>query len=167
MTRPIGRPSKLNDETKKRLFDAVKQCNTLEVSCSQAGISYRTMRNWEERGRREKSGEYFHFFQALRQAKAEAEAQLVGIITRATEKDWKAAVYLLERRNPKDWGKSGWSDACTHALLDDWHKDEMEGDREFLNRLGQTPEGREALLVLSRIGLDIESDEGEKDHNRN
>jgi hypothetical protein len=87
MSRPRSHPSKINKETKIRFYNAIIGGCTLEAACEHAGISYRTVKNWEERGQGQQSGEYFHFFQEIEQARGLAEVELVRVISRAAVKD--------------------------------------------------------------------------------
>jgi hypothetical protein len=151
MTRPRGRPSKLNEETKIKLFDAIKGGNTLEAACEHAGISYRTMKNWEERGQREQSGEYFHFFEEIEQAKGLAEVELVRIISCAALEDWRAGAWLLERLNPLKWSlrpemlQKRLEIASIGAQDDSW----AEMDREIIHRTLEDPVATEHLIALT------------------
>jgi transposase len=98
-----GRPSKLTPEVKKRLLDAIRAGNYFEPACVYAGITYRTFRNWMERGEEAKSGEYFQFFHEVTRAEAEAEARMVAQWQAQVPNDWRAAKDFLARRYPDRW----------------------------------------------------------------
>lgn len=52
-----------------------------------------------------RSNRYTKFQDAVRKAKAWAEARDVIIITKHAEKKWQAAAWLLERKHPRRWGR--------------------------------------------------------------
>lgn len=100
-----GRPSKLTEEVKNRLLDALRMGNYYEAACAYAGVSYSTLRGWIVKGEKAKSGKYLKFLEAVRQAEAEAEARIVLQWQKAMPEDWRAAQAFLERRYPERWGK--------------------------------------------------------------
>lgn len=102
-SKKVGRPSKLTPEVKKRLLDAIRAGNYYETACTYAGITYRTFRNWMERGEQAKSGEFFQFFHEVTRAEAEAEVRLVAQWQAQAGQDWRAARDLLARRHPERW----------------------------------------------------------------
>lgn len=104
MAKSKGRPSKLTPETRKRLFDAIKAGCYYDVACRYAGISYATFRNWINKGEKSRSGEFFDFLEALKQAEAEAEVRMVMLWQSKMPEDWKAARDFLARRYPDRWG---------------------------------------------------------------
>ena len=100
-----GRPSKLTEEVKNKLLDALKMGNYYDAACAYAGIHYYTFRLWMAKGEKAKSGEFFEFFEAVKEAENEAEARTVLLWQKAIPKDWRAAQAFLERRYPERWGK--------------------------------------------------------------
>lgn len=100
-----GRPSKLTEEVKNRLLDALRMGNYYDAACAYAGIHYYTFRLWMAKGEKAKSGEFFEFFEAVKEAENEAEARTVLLWQKAIPKDWRAAQGFLERRYPERWGK--------------------------------------------------------------
>ncbi len=101
-----GRPSKLTEETKKVLLRGIQAGLPYGLACANAGIHYRTFRNWTKKGEAAKSGEFFQFFQALKRAEAEGALQLIANIRRAgNEGPWQASAWILERRHPEDYGR--------------------------------------------------------------
>lgn len=113
--RSRGRPSKLTDETVKKLMEAIIDGNTYEAACNYAGISYSVFADWVrkgeeytkmlEGGQKGIRWEFINFLKELNRAKAEAEVNLVKKIKEAGDKDWRANAFLLERRNPEQWAK--------------------------------------------------------------
>jgi len=105
MAKKRGRKDKLTPEVQQKLIEAIKEGNYYEAACAYAGISYQTFLNWLERGKREKSGKFFEFFEAVTRAEAEAERKIVKMWIEAIPEDWRAARDFLERRYPDRWGK--------------------------------------------------------------
>lgn len=103
----MGRPSKLTEETKKRLFQAIQLGCTYEHACDFAGISYQTMRNWIKKGEKATKGKFFDFVADLKKAEGKAVVGWLAHIEKAAkEGTWQAAAWKLERRYPKLWGKA-------------------------------------------------------------
>ena len=101
-----GRPSKLNEDTKGRLLQAIRLGCTYDKACSFAGISYQTLRNWIKRGEQATKGQYFDFVDELKKAEASAVVGWLAHIEKAAkEGTWQAAAWKLERRYPREWGK--------------------------------------------------------------
>ena len=100
------------------LIEALKLGNTFRNSCAVASVDYDLARRWMAIGGLPLSGEkikdyvdhdeaqepYKTFAQAVRTAMADAESTAVANIHNAGSKDWRAAAFLLERRNPEEWG---------------------------------------------------------------
>jgi len=132
-----GRPRKgeelFTPERRKMIVELVRAGNYFETAASCAGINPRTLRDWMRRGERQKEGDLREFFEAVMQARAEAEAYDVSLISSAARPkyapvfdkdnvpvmdpktgqqmmklvdrgDWKAAAWKQERLNPKHWG---------------------------------------------------------------
>jgi hypothetical protein len=95
----MTRPRKLTPETHERIVGAVREGNQLHVAAAYAGVSKSTFKEWCQRGR---CGEepFFAFIEALDEAMAAAEVSTVAVVdVAAKEGDWKAAAYLLDRRD--------------------------------------------------------------------
>lgn len=106
-----GRPSKLTPEVLARIINAVRTGNYIEPACAYAGIDQRTYHNWVARAKGARSGEYFQFFQALKQAQAEAEIALVSRWYGRAPEDWRSTSTMLMRRHPERWGAREESDS--------------------------------------------------------
>jgi transposase len=102
----VARPTKYTRDRKKRLLDALRDGNTRRAACMAAGIDQDTLANWAQR--------FSDFSEELTRAEAEAEVALVGIIRAAAPQDWRAALTLLERRWPNEWGKRERIDVYEH-----------------------------------------------------
>lgn len=101
----MGRPTKRNPATFRRLIDAVAAGNTLRDSCAAAGVDYSTFRKWMVEGETQTSGPLHEFFEAIKKAEADAIARYVARIEKAAADSWQAAAWYLERRRPEDWGR--------------------------------------------------------------
>lgn len=116
----MARPTGLTAELQVRIVDAIKAGNYTEVAAEAAGVSKRTYYYWMERGRKEaerleqnpsarprkSEAPFLQFFQAVKQAKAEAELRDLSIISNAARSgNWQAAAWKLERSHPERWGK--------------------------------------------------------------
>lgn len=120
-----GRPTKLNRELLKRISDIVRAGNYIETASAHAGIDKSTLYRWLKRGAREeerlqknpkskmKASEsiYVDFCNSIKKAIAESEMRDLLIIGKASEQDWKASAWRLERRFPERWSKKERLDA--------------------------------------------------------
>jgi hypothetical protein len=108
MTRGVGRPSKLTKERRDLFVTAIREGNYVETAAAVAGISKTSIYNWMARGREAKSGEFFAFLEAVKEAEAFAERTAVGQVRRAGATDtrnWAAAMTFLERRFRDRWAR--------------------------------------------------------------
>jgi transposase len=105
----LGRPTKLTPATKRKLLEGIGRGYILEVAAARAGIDYRTLANWVERGQAEEGGEFHDFFQELTHARFKGEAELADTIHEASQSqvdgDWHAAAHILACRHPERWSK--------------------------------------------------------------
>lgn len=102
--------SKLTPEVTDQITRLIRVGNTVEIAAAAAGISRSTFFAWMDRGKKSgaSNAPYREFREAVGQARAEAEAVLVGRVSKAAANgSWSAAAWLLERRAPERWGKPG------------------------------------------------------------
>jgi len=96
----MGRPTKLTPELQEKLCMLLSVGNTIETSCTLAGISVETYYAWFNQGEANKSGRHFEFSEAIKRAKTSAEAHHIRRIYQG-EKNWQSSAWWLERTNPK------------------------------------------------------------------
>lgn len=95
----MARPTKYTPDVVKRITDAIKLGATYELAASYGGISYRTFAEWNEKKPQ--------FSQAIKDAEGEAAVKwLAKIETAASDGQWTAAAWKLERRYPRDYGRT-------------------------------------------------------------
>lgn len=96
-------PSKLTAELTRQICGYVNGGVPLPTACGACGISWNTVATWLKKGR---NGEkpYDEFVAAVERAKHQWEAAAAIRVTKAADKDWKAAAWLLERRRHETWG---------------------------------------------------------------
>lgn len=105
MGRP-GRPSKLTEETTKKLVKAIESGNYMKAACAYAGIDYTTFRLWMKKGEKAKSGRYFNFFHTIKRAEQVAEVKMIEQWQRHMPENWQAIATFMERRYPDRWGRN-------------------------------------------------------------
>ncbi len=115
----MGRPSKLTPEIQDKICNAIRAGNYIETASAYVGIHKSTLYDWLKRGAREKErvlknpraktrkreAPYVVFSDAVEKALAEAEVRAVWIISKASEEQWQAAAWKLERMFPGRWGR--------------------------------------------------------------
>lgn len=102
-----GRKIKLTAELTEEICNHIKQGNYAKTACALCNISESTYYDWIRRGKKAKSGKFLQFLQSIKNAEKFADAYFVQLIRQAAEKhpmNWTAAAWLLERRNPEEWG---------------------------------------------------------------
>lgn len=106
----MGRPSKLTQAVKTTVIDALESGLGPSQAAQLAGISSGTLSEWVRRGEgrddRPASLEFAKFAKDVTRAIAASESALISRIHAATEKDWRAAAWLLERRWPDRWANT-------------------------------------------------------------
>ena len=90
------------DTTKTKNFaSAIRQGCTYEAGASAIGVSVMTIYHWLRLGKKatRKNDKYLKFLKAVKKAEHERQQFLLAQILEASNKDWKAAAWLLERRD--------------------------------------------------------------------
>jgi len=117
-----GRKTKLTPTLCDQLCKHIENGNYAKTACLLVGISEETYYKWKKKGEESKSGKYVEFLESIKKAEKKADAKLVSIILAASEKhpmNWTAAAWLLERRNPEEWGNREELDITHHTGFDD------------------------------------------------
>jgi hypothetical protein len=84
----------------------LKAGNYIETACAVVSINKTTFYQWLKKAKSfTRSTKYTIFSDTVKKAMVFAEARLVALITRAAEKNWSEAVWMLERKYPERWGK--------------------------------------------------------------
>lgn len=102
---PRGRPPKVTPETTEEVCQLIETGIPIETAAQAKGVGVSTWHRWTQRGREAKRGPYRRFYKRVMEARARAEVRFVAIIALSAEKDWRSAAWMLERRNPKQWGQ--------------------------------------------------------------
>lgn len=115
-----GRPTALTPEVHDRIVSAVRMGATYALAAMYGGVTYETLNNWRNRGAaelerieggkgrkvRKKEAPFVHFFNAIKEAEgAAAVGWLAKIEKAASDGNWQAAAWKLERRYPSDYGR--------------------------------------------------------------
>lgn len=98
---------KFTPEARKAVLKAVSDGLPYKHCASLAGISYRTLKHWLTRGRRDEDGPYVAFLALVKKAQSKAVQQAVKGIRTAGKKNWTAYAWFLERTNPEQFGSEG------------------------------------------------------------
>jgi hypothetical protein len=132
--RPPGQPTKFTPERAQLIIEALQKHNYLSTACELAGISEQTFYNWLDRAEdylnrlirreevEEEGGKYLVFFDAVKQARAGSEGELLGRIDTAGSvatlieqrtiehilKDGSIKTETIERWKPPDWTANAW-----------------------------------------------------------
>ena len=85
----------------KNFASAIRQGCTYQAGASAIGVSVDTIYSWLRQGRAatRKNDKYLKFLKAVKKAEHERQQYLLAQILEASNKDWKAAAWLLERRD--------------------------------------------------------------------
>ena len=99
MTRKVGTRSKFTKPRKDRIIKAIGAGCSYEMAADYAGISRQTLWNWIKKGELGKDRNYITFLDNIKTAEIEGAMANLGTIQEASQKDWKAAAWILERRH--------------------------------------------------------------------
>lgn len=94
-----GAPTKRTSENLQKVVQAIKLGATYELAAGYAGMSYETFNEWRK--------DDIEFSEAIKQAEGQAAVLLLAKIEQAaTDGNWQAAAWKLERRYPKMYGRT-------------------------------------------------------------
>ena len=116
----VGRTLKLTDELQKYICHVLEGGTSVKDTCALAGIGERTFYEWVAIGNAHLNGEdhprmprkvadrerFVQFAQATTRARAKMRNDVVqSLVSFARAGDVQAAMFLLERSDPQNWGR--------------------------------------------------------------
>lgn len=103
----MARPTKLTKARHDAIVKAIEQGNFAQVAAAANSITEQTYYNWLNRGQVDieagTSSIYARFFEAVKEAEAQAEIRQMAELQR--DDKWQRRAWWLERRFPKRWGQ--------------------------------------------------------------
>lgn len=128
----MAAPSKLTPDTQDRIVQALRMGATYELAAQYGGVTYNTFNEWRKRAVaeldradsarkhtevRESERPYVEFYEAVQKAEADAVVGWLAKIEKAaSDGNWQAAAWKLERRYPRDYGRTVVSQEHTGAI---------------------------------------------------
>ena len=121
----------------------------LSDAAASVGVSTATVYKWMRIGRkaaslREEGGEVkpdeiacYNLYRSIQRAKARGVRTLLNRIKEATKKDWHAAAWILERKDPKRWGRNKLELTELYAQIRELRN---EVDALYFGGIGDDPE---------------------------
>ncbi len=106
----VGRPPSLEKdrELTERLYSLLAGGCCVRTACEATGLSESTFYDYLRRADREHSGHeprFLEFSQRFTRARGDGKAKLIGFVAEAARTDWRAALALLERIAPDEYGR--------------------------------------------------------------
>ena len=99
----MARPTKYTPEIGEQIVRLIKHGVPITHAAAAVGVSESTVYAWITKGQAAKSGRFSEFSEDVTRAKAASVAALVARVAQASEKDWRAAAWLLTRRAPAEF----------------------------------------------------------------
>ncbi len=124
-----GRKTKLTPEVQKKIVEYIRGGAYKAHAAEAAGVSVDAVDNWIRRGEDSDEEPYTEFAAAMRQAQGEDAVRDVQVISRAaTDGDWKAAAWKLERKYPAEFGQRQHIDQsiAVGGEFSDWSDEELK-----------------------------------------
>ena len=102
----MARPCKLTDEIQQRIGENIALGMTYRLAAEAAGITYKTLNQWVQRGKNSTSGKYYHFAQHIKKCNADGAKQLLERLRDAAEAgNSQICMWILSRRFPEEFGR--------------------------------------------------------------
>lgn len=96
---------KLTPKLGQQIVDMIKRGNHAKVAARACGITEVTFYDWLKQGEKSPKGIFHDFYEAIQQANAAPEVNVVGALyTKAVEGDVRAMDIFLARRYRDRWG---------------------------------------------------------------
>ena len=102
----MARPSKLTPEIQQRIGENIALGLTYKLAADAAGITYKTLNEWNKKGQTEKSGKYYQFAQHIKKCNANGARILLEKLNDATKAgNCTVCMWILSRRFSEDFGR--------------------------------------------------------------
>jgi hypothetical protein len=102
----MARPSKLTPDIQQRIGENIALGLTYGLAAESAGVTYKTLNEWNQKGQTEKSGKYFEFSQYIQKCNAEGAKKLLERLNDAANaENCQVCMWILERRFPEDFAR--------------------------------------------------------------
>jgi hypothetical protein len=96
--------AKYSADGHRAIIKSLKDGATREEAAGAARIDERTLRKWLERGEREGRGKYWQLRVDILEVESKEQNENARRVRAAGAHDWRAAAWMLERKNPRRWG---------------------------------------------------------------
>lgn len=102
----MSRPSKLTPKIQKRIGENIALELTYRLAAESAGLIYKTLNEWNQRGQTEKSGKSFQFYKYIHKCNDDAAKTLLERLNDAAKAgDTRICLWVLERRFSEYFGR--------------------------------------------------------------
>ena len=118
----MGAKSKISQERIDVMVAHIQEGNYDSIAAGAAGITRQTFYRWIRKGKEDREGIYYDFYQAVEQAKAAGEVELLKTIKAASQRTWQAAAWMLERSRPDRWALQ----KSKQTAVQTWKKEMLE-----------------------------------------
>lgn len=106
MSSMAGRSSKLTPEVERVIIDNILLGLPYHLAAEAAGIHRSTYFRWMDEGSKAETGKQKAFYDKVKKAEGVCARNLsTSVMKAAKQGDWKAAMTMLERRWPADYGR--------------------------------------------------------------
>lgn len=96
----------LTQEVHDTIVRAVRLGNYSDIAAAHAGIHRQVFMRWMRQGASDKKGKFHELYKEVNKALADAEVADLAIIKKASQTQWQAAAWRLERRYKDRWGRN-------------------------------------------------------------
>jgi hypothetical protein len=102
----MARPCKLTPEIQQRIGENIALGLTYRLAAESAGVTYKTLNEWNQKGQTEKSGKYYQFAQYIQKCNAYGALKLLERLNEAVKAgNCTVCMWILERRFSEDFGR--------------------------------------------------------------
>ena len=106
----MARPCKLTPEIQQRIGENIALGLTYRLAAELAGVTYKTLNEWNQKGQTEKSGKYYQFAQYIQKCNADGALKLLERLNEAVKAgNCTVCMWILERRFSEDFGRRQYS----------------------------------------------------------
>jgi transposase len=102
----MARPSKLTPDIQQRIGENIALGMTYRLAAEAAGITYKTLNQWMQRGKNSTSGKYYQFAQHIKKCNADGARILLEKLNDAAKAgNCTVCMWILSRRFSEDFGR--------------------------------------------------------------